>query len=281
MDYEARKYGISRRNNGDEAKELCPQIKLPRIPEKRGKADLTKYRAASAEVIKVLSRFSGCIERASIDEAYIDISTAVSERIEQLGPTKVLPSMLPSTHVAGGGTSEMPSVMKADTKEPGSYGVSRVCEQLDRDDGCPLGPPAIDEEWNGDFEDYMKDLDALEAEDTICECGPATREELLSVWLDSEGSTTELVLSVGAILANEIREAVLNETGFTCSAGIAHNKVNLKRRAHKLLVMFPPPPPPPPNPKPHLLEGISQVGCWYEQTQPTDHPTYLPGARSL
>ena len=229
MDYEARKYGVSRRNNGDEARKLCPHIKLPRIPEKRGKADLTNYRAASAEVIKVLSRFSSCIERASIDEAYIDISDAVSERIGQLGTTKVLPSMLPSTHVAGCSLEETASV-KADTEVPQNYGVSSVRGQLDKDDDSSSlsEPSVIDDDWNGDFEGEVNDQDALQAMDTTPECGPATREELLSVWLDREGSAAELVLTTGAIIANEIRDAVLNETGFTCSAGIAHNKVNLK-----------------------------------------------------
>ena len=34
-------------------------------------------------------------------------------------------------------------------------------------------------------------------------------------------------LAVGAIMVSEMREAVLKETQFTCSAGIAHNKVRL------------------------------------------------------
>ena len=48
--YEARKFGISRMLRGDEAKEKCPDIILFHVPEKRGKADLTKYRLAGAEV---------------------------------------------------------------------------------------------------------------------------------------------------------------------------------------------------------------------------------------
>ena len=32
-------------------------------------------------------------------------------------------------------------------------------------------------------------------------------------------------LAVGAIIVSEMRDAVLKETQFTCSAGIAHNKV--------------------------------------------------------
>ena len=32
-------------------------------------------------------------------------------------------------------------------------------------------------------------------------------------------------LAIGAIIASEMRAAVLKETQFTCSAGVAHNKV--------------------------------------------------------
>lgn len=40
--YEARAYGVSRSMRGDDAKEKCPSIQLVRVPEVRGKADLTK-----------------------------------------------------------------------------------------------------------------------------------------------------------------------------------------------------------------------------------------------
>ena len=35
---------------GDEARQKCPDIIIFNVPEKRGKADLTKYRLAGAEV---------------------------------------------------------------------------------------------------------------------------------------------------------------------------------------------------------------------------------------
>ena len=53
----------------------------------------------------------------------------------------------------------------------------------------------------------------------------ASREQLLTHWLSTEGSNREQLLAVAAMLTNEIREAVQTETGFTCSAGISHNKV--------------------------------------------------------
>ena len=59
----------------------------------------------------------------------------------------------------------------------------------------------------------------------ITEQPQADREQLLTHWLSEEGSNQEQLLAIAAMLTNEIREAVQSETGFTCSAGISHNKV--------------------------------------------------------
>ncbi|XP_035685289.1 DNA polymerase eta-like [Branchiostoma floridae] len=99
--YEARAKGVTRQMRGDEAKKKCPEITLVRVPESRGKADLTRYRDAGREVIEVLCKFSRCVERASIDEAYIDLTEEVMKRLEERGPDSVTVDMLSSTHVAG------------------------------------------------------------------------------------------------------------------------------------------------------------------------------------
>lgn len=75
--YEARKFGVTRNMRGDEAKEKCPDIVLARVPVARGKADLTRYREAGAEVISILQTFSEVCERASVDEAYLDLTETV------------------------------------------------------------------------------------------------------------------------------------------------------------------------------------------------------------
>ena len=64
---------------GDEAKEKCPNIILARVPELRGKADLTRYRDAGSEVIGVLQTFTNVCERASVDEAYLDLTDRVQK----------------------------------------------------------------------------------------------------------------------------------------------------------------------------------------------------------
>ncbi|ODM97264.1 DNA polymerase eta [Orchesella cincta] len=84
VNYEARAKGVTRNMRGDDAKAACPEIKLVRVPETRGKADLTKYRDAGREVIQVLNEFDCCVERASIDEAYIDLTEAVEKKLSEM-----------------------------------------------------------------------------------------------------------------------------------------------------------------------------------------------------
>ncbi|CAH8475171.1 unnamed protein product [Heterobilharzia americana] len=52
-----------------------------KVPEKRGKAELTKYRVAGSEVIHCISEFTKDIERASIDEAYVDLTDIVDSTL--------------------------------------------------------------------------------------------------------------------------------------------------------------------------------------------------------
>ena len=75
-----------------------------RVPEGRGKADLTKYRDAGKEVIEVLVGFGAIVERASIDEAYIDITTLVEERQREI--VTFGESLLPNTFVVGHDSSK-------------------------------------------------------------------------------------------------------------------------------------------------------------------------------
>ncbi|KAL5104308.1 DNA polymerase eta [Taenia crassiceps] len=69
--------------NGDAAKTQCPDLLLFQVPTRRGKADLTKYRDASVEVIKSISKFTSKVERASIDEAYIDATDLLSSDMSE------------------------------------------------------------------------------------------------------------------------------------------------------------------------------------------------------
>ncbi|KAK3092357.1 hypothetical protein FSP39_001859 [Pinctada imbricata] len=166
--YEARACGVTRNMWGDEAKKKCPNIHFFRVPEVRGKADLTKFREAGAEVIAVLSKFSGQVERASIDEAYIDLTEEVKKRITKLSGDRVLVQQLQNTFVVGHGDDK-----SGESREEGV------------------------DQW-------------------------------LTTAFEEEVSDNDIRLAVGALISEEMRAAVYAETGFRCSAGIAHNKMLAK-----------------------------------------------------
>ncbi|CAL8079687.1 unnamed protein product [Calicophoron daubneyi] len=78
VSYEAREKGIKRGMYRKVALEKCPDLIVFEVPEKRGKADLTRYRSAGAEVIECMSELLNNVEKASIDEAFIDLTDAVA-----------------------------------------------------------------------------------------------------------------------------------------------------------------------------------------------------------
>ncbi|XP_042794813.1 DNA polymerase eta isoform X2 [Panthera leo] len=100
VSYEARAFGVARNMWANDAKKLCPDLLLAQVRESRGKADLTKYREASVEVMGVMSHFS-VIERGSIDEAYIDLTSAVHERLQKLQGQPISADLLPTTYIEG------------------------------------------------------------------------------------------------------------------------------------------------------------------------------------
>ncbi|XP_007934393.1 DNA polymerase eta [Orycteropus afer afer] len=127
VSYEARAFGVTRNMWADDAKKLCPDLLLAQVRESRGKANLTKYREASVEVMKVMSRFA-VIERASIDEAYIDLTSAVQERLQKLQGQPISADLLPTTYIEGlpqGPATAEGTVQKEEIRKQG------LCQWLD------------------------------------------------------------------------------------------------------------------------------------------------------
>lgn len=103
VNYPARAKGVTRHMRGDEAKQHCPDIVLPQVPQVRGKADISKYRDAGKEVAAVLQTFTPLLERASVDEAYLDITERVLARLRDMneGRFQLLPDKLANTFAVG------------------------------------------------------------------------------------------------------------------------------------------------------------------------------------
>ncbi|XP_038593220.1 DNA polymerase eta [Micropterus salmoides] len=100
VSYEARAQGVTRNMWVDDAKNRCPDLQVARVRESHGKADLTFYREASVEVIEVMSRFA-VIERASIDEAYMDLTAAIQQRLKNITDKEIDPRLLRTTYIQG------------------------------------------------------------------------------------------------------------------------------------------------------------------------------------
>ncbi|XP_050419950.1 DNA polymerase eta-like [Adelges cooleyi] len=101
VNYEARAKGVGRHMRGDDALKTCPDLNLVRVKELHGKADLSKYREASQKVFDVLSEFCPCVQRASIDEAYLDLTSAVNNYVISNRNKVITESDLPNTYIEG------------------------------------------------------------------------------------------------------------------------------------------------------------------------------------
>lgn len=86
---------------GDQAKELCPEFHAFFVDNKRGKADLTKYREASMKIFEIISKHCDSVEKASIDEAYLDLTDQVAKRLQSNELNSIQPSDLNSSFVVG------------------------------------------------------------------------------------------------------------------------------------------------------------------------------------
>lgn len=74
-----------------------------KVPSVREKADLTKYREAGKDVASVLQRFTTLLERASVDEAYLDITENVKKRFKEMsdGSFVLTPDKLLNCYAVG------------------------------------------------------------------------------------------------------------------------------------------------------------------------------------
>ncbi|EDW79041.1 uncharacterized protein Dwil_GK12166 [Drosophila willistoni] len=184
VNYAARAKGITRHMRADEAKDLLPEIVLVKVPNIRDKADTTKYRDAGKEVANVLQKFTKQLERASVDEAYLDITETVNQRQKELqtGAFTLQPQELVNTFAVG-------------YDNMGEY-VNKITKRFSN--------PYMDDER---FQ-LVYDQNDL----------PSVRQ-------------SDIRLLIGACIAGEVRAAVKKETGYECSAGVAHNKILAKLAA--------------------------------------------------
>ncbi|ORY22231.1 hypothetical protein BCR39DRAFT_551866 [Naematelia encephala] len=211
VNYPARKFGIKRCSTmgPKEARELCPDVVIVHTATYRPgetesgywedanvlthKVSLDPYRKESAKVIAIFRELvpRGVVQKASIDEAYMDLTPLVIERMVDLHPHLVdIPLDAPD-----GIDSVLPPAPPIDWSLAG-----HVIPVTDEDVECS------DIELSDDGLGHVH----------------GRKEEL------AMPSWSDWALCIGAEIMGEVRKEIWKRLHYTCSAGIAHNKAMAK-----------------------------------------------------
>ncbi|MCJ1313670.1 DNA-directed DNA polymerase eta rad30 [Agyrium rufum] len=198
INYPARKYGMNRHITITEAKKLCPEIIMQHVATwKEGdekwayhkdafahiathKVSLDPYRLQSRRILACIKDALPAtlqkVEKASIDEVFLDLSAQIHARLIETYP-----------EISGPPPYDDPT------------------ENLPR-------PPTTVLDWTSDA---LVDLDEDETE-------------------DDDPDWDDIVMLIGSEIVRDVRAAIREQLKYTCSAGIAKNKMIAKLgSAHK------------------------------------------------
>ena len=172
------------------------------------------YRKESRKILQVFQEFCPIVEKASIDESFLDLTSTVRSLLlsnypllKEVPPTG-LDTLLPRPKEMGIERIDW------DEKTVGNL-VPREGQKKEKlirmdSNGNQLPPPSSSPSKPSTFDPQLDlDLDDSEEEE---------EEEPEITWSD-------IALSLGAKLVHTIRSTTRERLGYTCSAGIATNKM--------------------------------------------------------
>ncbi|EWC44539.1 hypothetical protein DRE_06711 [Drechslerella stenobrocha 248] len=197
VNYPARKYGITRMRNVAEAKRKCPNLLAVHVATWRvedgqavmgyhgdrgasiatNKVSLDHYRRESKKILSIFRSNCPKVEKASVDESFLDLSGMVFERL-----------------------------VKRHDEELGVIDGELVAPYGDTTEKLRL-PEVAAVDW---ADSHLVDLD-----------GGEDAEEDAIDWDD-------IAIGIAAEIVRDIRQQVRDKLGYTCSAGIARNKMLAK-----------------------------------------------------
>jgi DNA polymerase eta len=261
VSYEARARGVKRIMLGDQARAVCPDITLVQVCVAHKKADLTIYREAGAKVIKILARY-GPTERASIDEAYVDLTAMAQSRLRDFGPDVIARARRESKVAGLEGQKEQATLSREDVRNGvliggqvrqdgstneersgSSPSVSRTGDEGGRAENAALIIPRAGTAWIGRDACMAQPsaLDNLIQSSVALSCADepgqarasisASTTRAAAAWWDrplQAWTRSEKEMICGAAILSEMRAAVTAELGYTCSGGLAPSKLLAK-----------------------------------------------------
>ncbi|KAI0775024.1 DNA/RNA polymerase [Trametes elegans] len=226
VNYPARKFGISRMDKIRDAKKRCPDLLVVHVatykegepepgywenPDTRThKVSLDHYRRESMKIIQLFKDGlpGGEVEKASIDEAFIDFTRPVREELLKRYPyLATVPPDAPN-----GVDSPLPPA------PPISWdGLGTIVPVH------PVSNPLKEQEQSRENSDSNDS--AAKILDAVVDDVEAVEED------DNTTTWHDVALSIAAELMMRIREDIRSKLGYTTSAGLARNKFLAKLTA--------------------------------------------------
>ncbi|KAJ2887163.1 N-acetyltransferase eso1 [Coemansia aciculifera] len=216
VNYPARDRGVKRLDTVAEAREKCPELKFvhvatftdsslpayyPSPSATTHKVSLDEYRRASRKIMDVVRRLCPTMSKASIDEAYLDVSEIVKENILQ--------------------DFEREQLEWAGSEEAAWANDALVGADTFTESDLMLPVPVV--RW------IAMSRKGKEREPANGSLPVATEFGILVGNAPPVSySWGDLQLKYAAQFANHVRSVIFQELGYRCSAGIAHNKLLAK-----------------------------------------------------
>mmetsp|Transcript_36029 Transcript_36029/g.67180 ORF Transcript_36029/g.67180 Transcript_36029/m.67180 type:complete len:868 (+) Transcript_36029:40-2643(+) len=250
VSYEARAAGVKRSMRGNEACQACPGLVLVQVPVAYGKADIGIYRDAGDSVVQILSKRYKCIvEKASVDEVYLDVTEEANRLLARCEPSITITSCTDSNNDSAPTSSDVSRATSNSTcsldfcKDILAYtnvllgGEDKKELLLDKKHLSKgyentnallsaTAPSCLNSSPNkATVQDHGGDC-----------CNASTQNELAvqssadwltrpaNVWNLPENRSDRLLIC-GAFLVQQLRKDLFDQTGYTSSAGIAHTKM--------------------------------------------------------
>ena len=197
ISYEARKLGVTRFFRAREALGVCPELVVVQVPTAHGKSDMGLYRAFGARTLKIIGEVCGAgtkVEKASVDEMYVDLTAPARLLLSMTGSYQdiISSAAAAATHVAGAAEAEAEAELGA---QPTGI-LARNSFRAGHAGQVERGLSGSSESW------WARPL--------------------------SEWPHDELLLAAGSVIVAQARSEVTKRLGFTCSAGVAANKMLAK-----------------------------------------------------
>jgi len=207
VSYEARTFGIKRGMRADQARKLFPELVTVQVPTNFGKSQLGIYRDCGAEVARVL-KSGGPLERGSVDEVYLDVSKSAKSLLRS---ANALNDQLWEEKAEG-------PELKISPLSGWRCGDERFLALLDEAKSGHVAGLSDEKTHQYSKDQVSKGVNKNTSEQSLTSLNWWERPR--DCWIYSER-----LLVAGAVVVGRLRDRVRRECNFTCSAGIAHNKL--------------------------------------------------------